>query len=898
MADKRTLTIIAYRSAMDLRSVVGEAEDDRQSSWAVGMGLVAADSPFETENQIRKIQRVVAMWPAVIAAQLAAIIVALTTAIVAGAYDLAAWIGVYAGTTFGICVTALLVSRTGFFKRAKPHLVTLLSLPLAATVGVGLTLFAGQIVPLTESVAGWLCMIALGMSAILMLTVLISMHATALVFLAAIFVTGTVLYGDYRVAAVGAVALFCFWIASRVNARFDTRDSRMREKADRKALRANRLLEEFEANGNGWFWETDRSGALIYLSPRLASALSRPGQELIGKPFTSLIRSEGGSLDGERTLGFHLSTRSAFTDVTVQANVQDEELWWSISGRPIIDQIGQFRGYAGSGTDLTEKRRSEAEANRLARYDALTGLANRQEMRLALERALGENGDSVEDVALFLLDLDRFKVVNDTMGHPVGDELLKQVSKRLFRVVGDLGMVGRLGGDEFEVVLPEFVNPKNTAELARQIIGELSQPYMIDGVTLTIGCSIGIAVAPENGKTSEELVRNADLALYAAKADGRGVHRFYEREMHAGAKKRKRVEDDLRIALSKDELHVAYQPQVSTTTEKIVGYEALVRWNHPSRGAISPEDFVPVAEDIRLIEQIGEWILRKSCEDAAKWPGNARVAVNVSPIQFANPNFPKIVTSALANANLPPERLELELTESVFLDEDADPVTMFKTLKRIGVRLALDDFGTGYSALGYLKTAPFDKIKIDQSFIRGAAVVGNRNAAIIKAIVSLAETLYMETTAEGVEMEDEIELVKQLGCSHIQGYIYGKPMPHEEVLKQLGEDKGVATAQGHRASRSPRRRILRSANLEVDGGNRKGVVRNISATGAMVEGLGDIEAGTDVLIEIIEGQMFKSTVRWSDKERIGVEFARNFDLERLNDSNEKPKRSVLRAASG
>ncbi|WP_299329571.1 EAL domain-containing protein [Parasphingopyxis sp.] len=883
---------------MDLRTIVSETEDNRRPSWAVSLGLAASESPFEIENQLRKVQRATALWPAAIYAQLAAIAVTLTVTIAGGAYHLAAPAGIYAGILFGFSLTMLLVSRSRIFKRAKPHLVILSSLPVGVILGASLALLSWQIAPLMDTMTGWVCFVALSLSAILMLTALMPLQATALMFFGSTIITGAAHSGDYQIVVVSIVIFMCFWIASLVNAGFDIRESAMREKTDRKALRANRLLEEFEANGNGWFWETDRSGTLVYLSPRLVSALSRPGHELIGKPFTSLIRTDGGSLDGERTLGFHLSTRSAFTDVTVQANFDDEELWWSISGRPIIDQIGQFRGYAGSGTDLTEKRRSEAEANRLARYDALTGLANRQEMRLALDKALGDKEDTSDEVALFLLDLDRFKAVNDTMGHPVGDELLKQVSKRLFRVVGDLGMVGRLGGDEFEVVLPEYTHPKKTAQLAQRIISELSQPYMIDGVTLTIGCSIGVAIAPYNGTTSEELVRNADLALYAAKADGRGVHRFYETEMHAGAKKRKRVEDDLRIALSKDELHVAYQPQVSTTTEKIVGYEALVRWNHPSRGAISPEDFVPVAEDIRLIEQIGEWILRKSCEDAAKWPGNARVAVNVSPIQFANPNFPKVVTSALANSNLAPERLELELTESVFLDESADPITMFKTLKRIGVRLALDDFGTGYSALGYLKTAPFDKIKIDQSFIRGAAVVGNRNAAIIKAIVSLAETLYMETTAEGVEMEDEIELVKQLGCSHIQGYIYGKPMAHEDVLKQLGDDKGIATAQGHRASRSPRRRILRTANLEVDGGSRKGVIRNISATGAMIEGLGDIEDGTDILIEIIEGQMFKSTVRWSDKERIGIEFARNFDLERLKEPTEKSKPKVLRAASG
>ena len=881
---------------MDVRAIISESEETGRWSLAAAMGFAPAESAFEAESQAANIQRAVVMLPSAIFAQLIAVTLILTATLGMQAYEFGATAMPYAGSVAMLSISILLFARTRFFRRIPHHRLVRASLPIAATLAASLTLLGWEIAALTGTI-GTLCMIALGAAALMLFATFASIKAAALSFIAGALVTGIVLSGEYAIAVIGFTGFVCFWLATFVNAKLDQEQARQREMNDAKAVRANRLLEEFEANGNGWFWETDRSGRIAYLSPKLVDALRRPRSELVGKPFTSLIRCEGGSDDGERTLGFHLSTRSAFNDVTVRADVEEEELWWAISGRPIIDEIGQFRGYAGSGADLTEKRRSEAEANRLARYDALTGLANRQEMQLALERALDSKGDQEAETALFLLDLDRFKAVNDTMGHPVGDELLKQVSNRLFRAVGENGMVGRLGGDEFEVVLPELVHTDRLADLARQIIGELSHPYMIDGVTLTIGCSIGIAISPANGTSSDELVRNADLALYAAKADGRGVHRFYQQEMHAGAKQRKRLEDDLRIALSKDELSVAYQPQVSTTTEKIVGYEALVRWNHPSRGSISPEDFVPVAEDIRLIEQIGEWILRKACMDAARWPGQARVAVNVSPIQFANPKLPEIILSALANAELPPERLELELTESVFLDEDNDTTTMFKTLKRIGVRLALDDFGTGYSALGYLKTAPFDKIKIDQSFIRGAAVIGNRNAAIIKAIVSLANTLYMETTAEGVELEDEIELVKQLGCSHIQGYIYGKPMPHDEVIKQLGDGTGVAVAEGHRASRSERKKILRSTMVDLDGQLQKGLIRNISATGAMVEGLGELEAGTDLLIEIIEGQMFRSTVRWSDKERMGIEFARNFDLERLNEARGKPKRPIRRSAA-
>lgn len=887
---------------MDLRAIINKTDNRDRSDWTASFGLAPSDSPFQTEDQIGKIRRTAAMWPSTIFAQLIVITLITTAYLDAQLHDLGNRTVPYAATVFGISIAILLFNRTRYFNRIKPHRLIMLSLPVAAILGTSFTLLSWEIFPLATVMIGLLCLIALGFAGVLILIALGPMRATSFTFLATAITAGAIHAGNWMVGLVCLAALTCFGLATIINARFDADRSQKRETNETKATRANRLLEEFEANGNGWFWETDRSGSIVYLSPKLVNSIDRLRSDLLGQPFTSLIQIEGGTQDGERTLGFHLSTRSAFNDVTVRAAVDGEDLWWSVSGRPIIDQIGQFRGYAGSGTDLTEKRRSEAEANRLARYDALTGLANRQEMQQALEQALesaiGAKSDVATEVALFLLDLDRFKTVNDTMGHPVGDELLKRVSQRLFRSVGDRGMVGRIGGDEFEVVLPEFSNKDHLGDLARQIISELSQPYMIDGVTLSIGCSIGIAIAPDNGHTSEELVRNSDLALYAAKADGRGVHRFYETEMHAGAKHRKRIEDDLRVAMSNNELDVAYQPQVCTKTEKIVGYESLIRWNHATQGAISPMDFVPIAEDIRLIEQIGEWILRKACMDAAQWPQDVRVAVNVSPIQFANPNFPKIVLSALANADLSPERLELELTESVFLDEGTDTDTMFKTLKRIGIRLALDDFGTGYSSLGYLKSAPFDKIKIDQSFIRGAAVVGNRNAAIIKAIVSLAETLHMETTAEGVELEDEIELVKQLGCSHIQGYIYGKPMPHDEVLKQLDNKSGHATADGHRASRSPRKSLLRSTNVELDNQVKRALIRNISSTGAMVEGMGDLESGTDILIEVLEGQMFKGTVRWSEKERMGIEFARNFNLERLNDPMGNPKKVARRAAGG
>ena len=433
------------------------------------------------------------------------------------------------------------------------------------------------------------------------------------------------------------------------------------------------------------------------------------------------------------------------------------------------------------------------------------------------------------------------------------------------------------------MLLPGIDNRDTLATLARTLIAALSQPYFIAGTSVTIGCSIGIAIAPQHGEDAEELIRNADLALYAAKADGRGVHRFYSEDMLAGAKSRQALEDDMRTALSDGGFELGYQPVVSTATTQVVGYEALLRWEHPTRGRISPADFVPVAEECGLIEPLGEWVLRTACVQAARWPRDVRVAVNVSPIQFANPAFPGIVTSALAHSGLAADRLELEITEGVFLDESGATDAMFKALKGIGVRLALDDFGTGYSSLGYLRTAPFDKIKIDQSFVRGAAVPGSRNAAIIRAIVTLADTLGMETTAEGVEVQDEIELVRTLGCSHIQGYVYGRSVPADQVIEQLG---GIVQAApvGHKVSRAPRTTMLRSARIAIGRNEGDVRIRNISASGAMIDGV-DIDGeavGVDVLIELIEDQMFSARVAWARDGKAGLEFAETFNLNRLN----------------
>jgi diguanylate cyclase (GGDEF)-like protein/PAS domain S-box-containing protein len=679
----------------------------------------------------------------------------------------------------------------------------------------------------------------------------------------------------HQSAAAGvslAVAFVVALMVSRDQMHEQRQEEERRQAGERVHTRARDILADYEQTGQGWFWETDRRGVLTYVSPPIAEDLGRSPEEMIGCPLIDLFDLEDTGQEGERTLLFHLSARSAFQELPIHSAIKTEERWWSVSGRPIFDDFDNFVGFRGSGTDLTEKRRSQEHASRLANYDSLTGLANRFQMSQALGKILTMPQETHRACAILLLDLDRFKHVNDTMGHPAGDALLVQVAGRLERAVGQSGQVGRLGGDEFQVIVPGRIQRSQLAQLASDIITSLSQPYSIDGQRVVIGASIGVALAPDDGVSSDELIRNVDLALYAAKDGGRGRYHFFAKDLHAEAETRARLEKDLRDAIVHGGLMLYYQPVVSTASETITGFEALLRWQHPTQGWIPPDKFIKIAEESGLIAQIGEWALRAACHDMARWPEDIRCAVNVSPLQFANPQLPAVVTNAIAQAGIDPSRLELEITESVFLNEDEGRDAMFAALKRVGVRLALDDFGTGYSSLGYLKKAPFDKIKIDQSFVRGATQPDSRNGAIIASITSLAHALGMDTTAEGVETLDELDLVRMHGCSHIQGYIYERPLDAEAATERLKTGLS-AIARGHRVSRSPRQTMLRKVVLDHHGNLYNGTIRNISATGAMVEGLWNVPLGTLFNIQISTLHRVTATTRWCEEDRMGVEFS-------------------------
>ena len=640
------------------------------------------------------------------------------------------------------------------------------------------------------------------------------------------------------------------------------------------AARRVELLDSFEAAGLGWFWATDAQGRLIYLSQNAALKLGWNDGEAIGKPLGDLFMTEQDDDPNrtERPLAFLLSARNSISQLNVRLAVAGQEVWWEIAGKPQFDEAQRFTGYRGSAKDITRSRESQRDAERLAQYDSLTGLSNRHRMTKRLSTTLAAYRNSKRSCALLMLDLDRFKQVNDTLGHPAGDELLKQVAARLGRIVGDKGEIGRLGGDEFQIMLPDIDDRGALGELGQRLIQMISQPYSINGARAIIGTSVGIAIAPYDGLDTEELVKATDLALYAAKGGGRGQYRFYSSDLQDGAKHRRQVEEDLRDAITNSELSMHYQPLICAKTHTVQACEALMRWEHPERGSISPGVFIPVAEEIGIIKEIGDWALREVCRQAKEWPVDLRVAVNVSAIQFSHDDFAHVVKNALHYSGLSPDRLELEITESVFLGDADRSQRMFAELKDLGVRLALDDFGTGYSSLSYLRTAPFDKIKIDQSFVRGATEEGNNNAAILSAITGLAAALKMDTVAEGVEAEDELALVTARGATLIQGHIFSRAISHEELLERLEQGKLKYEPRGPAKYRADRKRVFRRIGLIHEDSRYKVVMRNLSKTGAMIEGLLDVPQGTDIVLDLGGGQLAVATVRRSKGSMQGVEF--------------------------
>ena len=547
------------------------------------------------------------------------------------------------------------------------------------------------------------------------------------------------------------------------------------------------LLREFEDSGGDWMWQIDASKCLTHVSPRFAYALGLEPTSLESKPILQILAGEaweaGNFSAGLRDLAERLKSRESFSDLILPVVIKDESRWWELSASPRYDDKGTFIGFRGVGSDVTEAHRSADKINRMARFDTLTGLPNRLQVTEALGTAMAESDRWKGRCGFMMIDLDRFKSINDTLGHPMGDRLLTRVAERLKALMTDNEMCGRLGGDEFGVVIKDAKDTARMTRLARSIIETVSAPYEIDQHTLYIGASVGTAVGPRDGRTVETLIRSADLALYRSKDAGGSAFHAYEPQLHVHAEERRVLEIALRKALERKEFEVHYQPVVNSQDGQIESFEALLRWNNPELGMVSPVKFIPIAEDTRLIAPIGEWTLRTACIEAMNWPSHIRIAVNVSAEQLCNPAFVTTVVSALSQSGLPAQRLELEVTESLFLREGTIALTILNQVLALGVRLSLDDFGTGYSSLGYLSKTSFSTIKIDRSFVTSAARNVPASLAIIRAVVALANSLGMTTTAEGVETEDERRMIAQLGCTKIQGYLYGRPMPAVEARK-------------------------------------------------------------------------------------------------------------------
>lgn len=440
-------------------------------------------------------------------------------------------------------------------------------------------------------------------------------------------------------------------------------------------------------------------------------------------------------------------------------------------------------GSVATHEDITERRRTEEQLAHLAHHDALTGLPNRMLLRERLDEALAHAAYG-QHCAVLCIDLDRFKEVNDTLGHPIGDLLLKAVTERLRRHLPHTDILARLGGDEFAIVQSSTNEPGDAVLLAARLIHDLSTPYSIDGHRVIIGASIGIACAPQDGNNADLLLRNADLALYCAKAEGRGRFRVFDPRMDAEAQRRRMLELELRHALAEGQFALVYQPLVSIETGRITGFEALLRWHHPDRGCIPPADFIGVAEETGLIVPIGEWVLHRACAEAALWPEPLRVAVNLSSIQFRSAGLFDAVSSALRGSGLAPARLELEITESAMVTDWDDTRAVLERIKKRGVNVSMDDFGTGYSSLSYLRQFPFDKVKIDQYFIHELSR-GGESRAIVRAIIDLCRALGIATTAEGVETAEQLAVLGAENCTEVQGFLLSRPMPPHELRRLL-----------------------------------------------------------------------------------------------------------------
>ena len=640
------------------------------------------------------------------------------------------------------------------------------------------------------------------------------------------------------------------------------------DEADRLAL-----LDSIETEGLCWFWVSDANHRLTYISPSAAAKFGRE-RDLSGIAVSELFEiKEGGGSEAETwPLSFLLATHARFDDRLVRLADDDDAAFWKLAGRPHFGDDGVFLGFRGSAREAIDEPSCQHEQGTPPQPVLLTGIGNRRHLEDRLDGIVPRLLASRRSCAIILLDLDRFRRVNDMLGHPAGDHLLSEVAQRLQETVPPSAEIDRLGGDQFQIILPDRDDRGDLGELADSIIQIVSQPYWHCEQRVEIGASIGIAIAPYDGLAPRELAVSADLALTAAKGGGHGQYRFYGSDLADKDINHHELGELLRKALAEDAVEMHYQPIVRASGNRVIGFEALMRWDHAKLGQISPATFLRVAEDSNLLDELGQWALSRACGDARDWPEDIGVSVNISFAEFFSGNLPGSVASALKSSGIRPARLELEITESIFLGDPAAIERLFAELKELGVRLALDDFGTGFSCLSMLREAPFDTIKIDKSFVRDCRESGSFNAAIITAIISLAQSLGLRTIAEGVEASDELDLVLDRGVDLIQGFIFARAMPQDVVLEKFASGDFVYEPVGPLHQRLERRVALRRIGVIHDNFRYDAILRNLSRSGAMIEGLLDVPVGTDLVIDLGGGQLAVATVRRSQDATQGVEF--------------------------
>jgi diguanylate cyclase (GGDEF)-like protein/PAS domain S-box-containing protein len=576
------------------------------------------------------------------------------------------------------------------------------------------------------------------------------------------------------VIVAGVMTAFMHWALYNLYYMFATRRIRTRRLSQSNET-IQLLLNQYDDEGSDWLYEINPEFRIWNPSTRFCEACGLDREALEGMSLIELLGDAPEVADLRELFG----EGRAFRNLIVPVRINGSDCWWSLNGRPITGREGGTIGWRGFIADITAAKRAEAKVAFMAHYDILTQLPNRTLFNATLERAFHRNAQGGL-IGLLYVDLDHFKAINDGHGHAIGDRVLVDVARGMEEVVRPRDMIARLGGDEFVVLMADLESTRDGLNVAERVLSRIGNAIEIDGQVMPLGASVGVAFAPHDGENGEELLRAADLAMYDAKSRGRRGISVFDAEMQVQMQERRTLELDLRAAIARGELELHYQPLLDINRGVTVGYEALLRWNHPVRGLVSPDAFIPIAEETGAIVEIGEWVIRTALAEAATWPDELTVAVNMSPAQVKDGNILPVVVNALASSGVAPERLELEITENLLMQDSEEVLTTLHKLRGLGVKIALDDFGTGYSSLNYLRSFPFDKIKIDRCFVSELAEREDCQA-IVRSVISLANELNITTTAEGVEFGDQLEKLRRDGCDQAQGFLYSRAKPAADI---------------------------------------------------------------------------------------------------------------------